>query len=173
MNDLGSLAVKIVNYEFSEDRERFPVSYVSGWLEVNIGELNGLTNEEFYVNNTGAIEVTTGSSLLPIEENIFSTLYEIHYYEKASRDSLRGFTYGGDTDWITLKEGDTTIQRQNKNSVAKTYRDLKVDATDRLNDLVGRYNQYKSSPLQVFGRDGVDPVDSIDSYQSTSSYRSL
>ena len=50
MNDLGSLATKIVNYEFSEDRQRFPVSYVSGWLETNIGELNGLTNEEFYVN---------------------------------------------------------------------------------------------------------------------------
>jgi len=80
MNDLGSLAVKIVNYEFSEDRERFPVSYVSGWLEVNIGELNGLTNEEFYVNDTGAIEIATGSGLLPIEENIFTTLYEIHYY---------------------------------------------------------------------------------------------
>ncbi len=173
MNDLGSLATKIVNYEFSEDSTRFPVSYVSGWLEANIGELNGLTNEEFYVNDTGAIEIAVGSGLLPIEENIFSTLYEIHYYEKASRDSLRGFTYGGDTDWITLKEGDTTIQRQNKNSVAKTYRDLKVDTTDRLNDLVGRYNQYKSSPLQVFGRDGIDPVDNIDAYQSTSSYRTF
>ena len=119
MNDLGVLATKIVNYEFSEDRQRFPVSYVSGWLETNIGELNGLTNEEFYVNSTGAIEIAEGSGLLPVEENIYSTLYEIHYYEKAARDSLRGFTYGSDTDWLTIKEGDTTIQRQNKNSVAK------------------------------------------------------
>ena len=173
MNDLGSLATKIVNYEFSEDRQRFPVSYVSGWLEANIGELNGLLNEEFYVNSTGAIEISEGSGLMPVEENIYSTLYEIHYYEKASRDSLRGFTYGGEADWITLKEGDTTIQRQNKNSVAKTYRDLKVDATERLNDLVGRYNQYKSSPLQVYGHDGITPVDSIDAYQSTNPYRAF
>jgi len=171
MNDLGSLATKIVNYEFSEDRQRFPVSYVSGWLEANIGELNGLLNEEFYVNSTGAIEIAEGSGLMPVEENILGTLYEIHYYEKAARDSLRGFTYGGEADWITLKEGDTTIQRQNKNSVAKTYRDLKVDATERLNDLVGKYNQYKASPLQVYGHDGITPVDSIDSYQSTNNYR--
>ena len=173
MNDLGSLATKIVNFEFSEDRQRVPVSYVSGWLETNIGELNGLTNEEFYINSTGAIEIAEGSGLLPVEENIYGTLYEIHYYEKAARDSLRGFTYGTDTDWLTIKEGDTTIQRQNKNSVAKTYRDLKVDATDRLDGLVGKYNQYKSSPLQVFGRDGIEPVDNINAYQSTNSYRSF
>lgn len=173
MNDLGALATKIVNYEFSEDRQRFPVSYVSGWLEANIGELNGLLNEEFYVNDTGAIEIAEGSGLMPVEENIYSTLYEIHYYEKAARDSLRSFTYGSDTDWLTLKEGDTTIQRQNKNSVAKTFRDLKTDATERLNDLVGKYNQYKSSPLQVFGYDGIAPVDSIDSYNSSTPYRSL
>lgn len=173
MNDLGILATKIVNYEFSEDSQRFPVSYVSGWLEANIGELNGLLNEEFYVNETGAIEIAEGSGLLPVEENIFSTLYEIHYYEKAARDSLRGFAYGGDTDWLTLKEGDTTIQRQNKNSVAKTFKDLKTEANDRLNNLIGKYNVYKASPLQVFGRDGVEPVDSIDAYQSTNPYRSF
>ena len=86
----------------------------------------------------------SGSPVSYDEENIYSTLYEIHYYEKAARDSLRGFTYGSDTDWLTIKEGDTTIQRQNKNSVAKTFRDLKVDATDRLNDVVGKYNTYKS-----------------------------
>jgi hypothetical protein len=158
MNDLGRLATKILNYEFSEDRQRFPVSYISGWLDANIGELNGLLNEEFYVNDTGAIEFVSGSGLLPVEENIFSTLYEIHYYEKAARDSLRGFIYGNDADWITLKEGDTTIQRQNKNSVAKTFRDLKIDATERLNDLVGKYNMYKSGPLQVAGEDGEQYV---------------
>ena len=171
MNDLGRLATKIVNYEFSEDRQRFPVSYVSGWLDANIGELNGLLNEEFYVNDTGAIEIATGSGLMPVEENIYSTLYEIHYYEKAARDSLRGFTYGGDADWITLKEGDTTIQRQNKNSVAKTYRDLKLDANNRLKDLVSKYNVYKSTPIQVAGTDGSQPIDSLDSYGSRSYYR--
>lgn len=173
MNDLGRLATKIINYEFSEDRYRFPVSYVSGWLEANIGELNGLLNEEFYINSTGAIEIAEGSGLLPVEENIYSTLYEIHFYEKASRDALRGFVYGQETDWLTLKEGDTTIQRQNKNSVAKTFRDLKVDTENRLQDLIGRYNQYKASPLEVYGADGIPPIDGIDYYGSTSSYRAF
>lgn len=173
MNDLGRLATKIINYEFSEDRHRFPVSYVSGWLETNLGELNGLLNEEFYINSTGAIEIAEGSGLLPVEENIYSTLYEIHYYEKAARDSLRGFIYGSEADWITLKEGDTTIQRQNKNAVAKTFTDLKKDSESKLKDLVGKYNLYKSAPLQVFGSDGIAPVDGIDSYSSNSYYRSF
>jgi hypothetical protein len=171
MNDLGRLATDIVNYEFSEDRQRFPVSYVSGWLDANIGELNGLLNEEFYINSTGAIELEVGSGLLPVEENIYSTMYEIHYYEKASRDALRGFVYNAEDDWLTLKEGDTTIQRQNKNSVAKTFFELKESTEKKLNDLVGKYNVYKSNPSQVAGLDGAGPIDSYDGYSSRSYYR--
>ena len=44
MNDLGELATNIINIEFPDDTDRFPVSYVSGWLESNIGELNILLN---------------------------------------------------------------------------------------------------------------------------------
>lgn len=171
MNDLGRLATKIVNYEFSEDRHRFPVSYVSGWLDANLGELNGLLNEEFYVNDTGAIEISVGSGLLPVEENIYSTLYEIHYYEKAARDAVRGFVYGTEDDWVTLKEGDTTIQRQNKNTIAKTFIELKDSSVEKLTNLVGKYNTYRSTPVQVAGLDGVEPIDSRDSYGSRSYYR--
>jgi len=161
MNDLGTLATNIVTYSFSEDTGRFPVSYVSGWLEASIGELNGLVNEEFYVNDTGAIEIAEGSGLLPVEESIFSALYEIHYYEKSSRDALRSFTYGTDSDWTLIKEGDTTIQRQNKNSVAKTFSDLSEGATARLNDLIAKYNQYKSSPKQVYGQDAIESTEAF------------
>ena len=91
----------------------------------------------------------------PTLENIFSTLYELWYYEKSARESLRSFTYSDSVDWVTIKEGDTTIQRQNKNSVAKTYRDLSEQTSKRLKDLVFQYNYQKSSPIQVAGTDGT------------------
>ena len=85
MNDLGALAANIIELEFPEDTERFPVSYVSGWLEANVGELNILLNEDF--------EIDTGGDFLPPlckeEEAIFTELYIINYYEKMSRDVLR------------------------------------------------------------------------------------
>src|SRR6056300_1616249 len=92
MNDLGSLASGIVTYSFPSDTGRFPTSFVSGWLETHIGEFNGLVHEEFYVDSTGGIGP---SGLFPVEKDIFSKLYEISYYERASREALRGVIWGG------------------------------------------------------------------------------
>jgi len=154
MNDLGKLATKIVEVEFPEDVCRFPLSYVSGWLESNLGDLNILLNEEFEIDESGNFL----PPLCPEEETIFTELYIINYYEKKSRDVLRGITdtsstSGGGLDWVLLKEGDTTIQRQNKNSVARTLNLFKTDSISRLDQLVAKYNIYRSSPLQVYGRD--------------------
>ena len=154
MNDLGTLATNIVTYDFPNDTGSYNVGFVSGWLETNIGELNGLIHEEFEVNSTGAIRMD-GTGLADVEKNIFGTLYELWYYNKSARESLRSFTYSDSVDWVTIKEGDTTIQRQNKNSVAKTYRDLSVETSERLNDLLYQYNYQKSSPIQVAGTDGT------------------
>ena len=132
MNDLGVLASGIVTYDFPNDTGSYNMGFVSGWLETNIT-----------------------SGLAPVEKNIFSSLYELWYYEKSARESLRSFTYSDSVDWVTIKEGDTTIQRQNKNSVAKTYRDLSEQTSKRLKDLVFQYNYQKSSPIQVAGTDGT------------------
>jgi hypothetical protein len=154
MNDLGRIASGITTYDFPNDTGTYNMGFVSGWLETNIGELNGLLHEEFKVDSTGAIRAD-GTGLAPVEENIFSTLYELYYYQKSSRESLRSFTYDSSVDWITLKEGDTTIQRQNKNSVSKTYVDLSKEANSRLDNLLYQYNYQKSSPIQVAGTDGT------------------
>lgn len=158
MNDFGQLASEIITYDFPNDTGTYGTGYISGWLEVNLGELNGLTHEEFSGNSTGAIEYASGSGLMPIEKKIFRGLYEIHYYQKSARESLRAFTYDSSVDWITIKEGDTTLQRQNKNSVAKTYRDLEEMALERLDNLLYQYNSTKSSPLQVAGTDGTSSI---------------
>ena len=158
MNDLGQLASDIITYDFPNDTGTYGTGYISGWLEVNIGELNGLTHEEFSGNATGAIEYASGSGLMPVEKKIFRNLYEIHYYKKSARESLRGFTYDSSVDWITIKEGDTTLQRQNKNSVAKTYRELEEMAVEKLENLLFQYNSTKSSPIQVAGTDGTSSL---------------
>jgi hypothetical protein len=154
MNDLELLASGIVQYDFPNDTGTYNMGFVSGWLETNIGELNGLIHEEFKVDTTGNIRAGN-TGLADVEKNIFSTLYEIYYYQKSSREALRSFAYSDSVDWITLKEGDTTIQRQNKNSVSKTYVDLGKEANQRLTNLLYQYNYQKASPLQVAGVDGT------------------
>lgn len=153
MNGLGTLATKIVDFDFSEDSCRFPVSYVSGWLEENIGELNALLFHEFYVTDSGDIEYSEGCGLNKAEESIFKALYEIHYYEKMARDTLLNLS--SSSSWTTLREGDTVIQKTSKNAVAKTYREAGNASIDRMNDLISKYNLSRSAPLQVFGSDGA------------------
>ena len=152
MNDLGELATNIINIEFPDDTDRFPVSYVSGWLESNIGELNILLNQNFQIDASGFFE----PSLCSEEETVYTELYIINYYEKLSRDVLRGITSTSScaSDWVLLKEGDTTIQKQNKNSIARTLNTFKTDSMGRLNELVSKYNMYQASPVQVYGADG-------------------
>lgn len=155
MNDFGNLAYKIVKHEFRDDVSRFPISYVSGWLETNLGELNGLLHEDFTINESGNIEPY---SLNNIEESIFSYLYQINYYDKAARESLRGIVWGNSSgtvdDWVSIKEGDSSIQRQSKNSISKTYSEISREARKRMNELIYQYNSKKASPLQVAGTDG-------------------
>lgn len=164
MNDLGNLAYKILKYEFKEDAQRFPISYISGWLDAHVGELNTILHQDFYIDETGAFQPR---SLTTQEEHILGTLYEIHYYEKASREVLRTSVFPTASersdDWIMLKEGDTTIQRSSKTSISSAFASFSKEARTKLNDLVYQYNMSLSAPIQVAGEDGVDvyPYDSI------------
>ncbi|MDB4314543.1 hypothetical protein N9955_00790 [bacterium] len=155
MNDFGNLAYQIVKYEFRDDVSRFPISYVSGWLETNIGELNGLLHEDFYIDESGNIGPC---GLAPVEKNIFAHLYTINYYDKASREALRGFIWtdasGAIDDWTSIKEGDSSVQRVSKNSIARSFNEFSKDTRERMDNLIYQYNSTKASPLQVAGLDG-------------------
>jgi hypothetical protein len=148
MNDLGSLALDIVTYSIQETG-RFPVSFVSGWLDVNIGQLNWLTHEDFVINSTGAFE----PSLEPVEKSIYTLLFEKYYYDKASREALRGIVWDNSLAEaiIMVKEGDSTIQRTSKHQVSKTFAELAKETQSTLDSLLFQYNRTKAAPQQVVG----------------------
>ena len=156
MNDLGNLAYKIVKYEFKDDVSRFPISYVSGWLGANIGELNGLLHEDFSITDEGNIAPT---GLAPVEQNIYAYLYKINYFDKAAREALRGLVWGGvsgvSDDWTSIKEGDSSIQRVSKSSLSRSFIEFSKDTRERMNELIYQYNSTKASPLQVAGCDSL------------------
>ena len=172
MNDFGTLAYNIVKYKFREDQERFPISYVSGWLESSLGELNILIHQNFSLDAGGNV---SPRSLTDEEETILDKMYELHYYVKASREALRSSLYPrvgeNSMDWIMIKEGDTTIQRQSKTSISSAFSALARDTEEALRNLVYQYNMNASSARQVAGDDGISPFNAFDSYQDTDSYR--
>ena len=148
MNQIGNLAASIYDTEFgyasTELGREVEVVAISGWLIANEGLLNTLIYTQF----SGA-----DPNMRLEEQNIFKQLYLSRYYRKASRDVLRNITTDG-LDWTRLSEGDTTIQRNNKNETAKTYLSLGKEADETITDLVYSYNLYQAAPHQVAGADG-------------------
>ena len=154
MNQIGQLASDIYDNELDNattelGRER-EVEKISGWLLANEGLLNTLIYTNFSGVNPGFKQE---------EADIYKQIYLSHYYKKSSRDTLRVIT-SESVDWIRLSEGDTTIVRNNKNEIAKTYLSLAKDAEEQIKQLVYSYTLYGARPLQVAGLDGGWPTGS-------------
>lgn len=155
MNDFGNLAYYIIRDGFKDEVARFPVSYISGWLESNLGILSALTHQDFYIDENNNI----GPRSLTLEEQaIYTKLYNINFYQKSARDAMRGVVWSADgqatEDWTSIKEGDSSIQRQSRTSISRYLSQMAKDEEVSLNQLLYQYNSNLSGPHQVAGEDG-------------------
>lgn len=149
-NIFGELAYKIWDGEFVEDQtdeihRRTQTDYISGWLESNVGQLNILLDSSLSTSSTG---ISTE------QEAIFYELYMVHWYKKQSRNVLKGIS--SSSDFISIRDQDSMITRNNKNESAKTYYNLVKSSQERIDKLVQTYKTYQFNavgPLQVAGND--------------------
>lgn len=143
------LANEIFGNEFDFDTGYAQFYYISGWLENNVGSLNTKIFTQFGVDSGN---FTPTGSFQQEERAIYKQMYLYEFYTKKTRQVLRGID--SSVDFVTLREGDTSITRTNKNELAKTYRGLANDARDEMEKLVTAYNIYRAAPVQVVGEDG-------------------
>jgi hypothetical protein len=147
MNVIESLSLSIFQTEFDGDTGIMPRSYISGWLSENIGSLNTLLNTS-YSGIDSNIDLEA--------QAIYKELYLANYYRKQSRNALRGIidSSNGQSDVLSLRDGDSSVTFTNKNEVAKVYKSMADESQNRLNKLTHQYNIYQSKPLQVGGIEG-------------------
>lgn len=161
--NLGKLAIEIYDQEIGfhdhgESRNK-EIFLISGWLEGHLGELNNLIYTSFSGENPDAFNLE--------EQAILREMYLSEYNRKAHRRVLRGIDGSdGSPDFRMIKEGDSVIQRSDKNATAKNYHQAYLASQERVKDLVTAYNIYGAKPNQVFGKDapvsGLNPE--IDGY---------
>ena len=115
------------------------INRASGWLSANVGVLNTHLFTEFSGENPD----------LGLEEQaIFKSLYLENFYTVMANAAIRGV--GSSTlEWLSMREGDSSITQQNKNEVARTWRGLAKDARERANNLIQGYNLFQSTARQV------------------------
>lgn len=142
MSQLGELADQLVATEFSYltgSEATVEENRASGWFEANLGQLNNLLFSSF----SGV-----DPDLKLEEQSIYKNMYLQNYWNSKAGAVLRG-TDSTTMEWLRLREGDSSIERLNKNEVAKTYRGLASDASEQIDELVAKYNAYQGSPRQV------------------------
>ena len=132
---------------------------LANWLEGHLGELNNLIYTQFSGYNPEGFNLE--------EQAIIRELYLSEYNRKAHRRVLRGIDGSdGSEDFQMIREGDSMIQKSNKNITAKSYREAYLDSQERIKSLVYAYNLYGARPNQVSGGDapasGQSP--SVDAY---------
>ena len=139
--------------------ENYSVSRLYAWFldAGNIGKLNNLIGTQIsgicYKDNDN---VCTGYALLPEPSNeqlgVYKLLFEYEYFKSESRNVAKS-AMTIDDDWVTLKEGDSTVTRINKNELSKHFRSLSRDAKEDLDKAVKMYLKYNAIPDQVIGDD--------------------
>lgn len=103
------------------------------WLENNVGKLNMLIKENYYVSGDP-------SQILPemndMAESIYTKMYECWYLKRqASQASVMGIT-----DWIEIEGADQgRIRKVSKTEAAKELRGLANDCNSELLKLISAY----------------------------------
>ena len=152
----------------------YPPSRLSGWFldSSNAGKLNNLIGSHIsgvcFQNSFGVI---TGYGLLPEpssdQYSIYKMIFDCEYFKNEARNAASSAMTVGN-DWTTLKEGDSTITKINKNEISKNFRGLAQDCKAGLDKAVKMYLKYNSVPDQVVGDDTIGVVNYIvQEYQRT------
>ena len=188
MNQIGLIASGMLEYDFSfitgETERESELLTISGSLSGRIGDLNTLINQSFHFTGD---EGDLDPSLQNEESAILRNIYMRDWSKKQSQKVLRGLyldsTPGlsesaseastASTDWVELREGDTTIRRSAASSASsatsrinteKAFRDMAKDIQKELMDSVYRYNMYGAQPRQVISESCPISVESGNCY---------
>jgi hypothetical protein len=154
--------IRSVHEEIGEDAG-YSHEYLAYWFagNYNLGRLNSLIGTCFSgLYHTGVYGEMLNYEIAPEmgseETAIYQKIFELDFYTKQARNTLRGAAGSGGGDWITLREGDSSITRSNKNEVAKSYRGLANDTKEELNKMIQSYLKHRAMPQQVVGDDFVE-----------------
>ena len=150
-------------YDEIGEQAGYSQEYLANWFagNANLGRINVLLDTNFSGSyTTGAYGEVTAYDIEPDlgqqEMAVYKKIFEIDYYNRQVRYTLSGvgvLANGG--DWTSLREGDSSITRVNRNEVARTFRSIASDAKNELDKMVNSYLKFKSKPQQVVGDDTV------------------
>lgn len=127
------------------------IASIAYWLRTNIGKLNILLDKRYAIDET-TLEITADDFTLN-EKAVFKLIYTIQYYERLFRNALGSASIDS---VLSVTDDGSTVVKVNKNELAKSYGQLKKQASDELKELLTSYTLNDVSPKQVSGDDMIE-----------------
>ena len=154
--------IQSVHEDIGESAD-YSTEFLANWFagNSNVGKLNNLIDGCFSGSYaTGQYGEIVSYDIVPDLNSeqmaIYKKIFEVDFYNKQARYSLSGVGGAlGGNDWTSLKEGDSSITRMNRNEVAKTFKSMAKDSREELDKMIINYIKYNSGPQQVVGDDTV------------------
>jgi hypothetical protein len=140
-NDVTTVAGELLN-DLDNDSS-LTVSYLSTWLQNNVGLLNNLIGTE--------IEIDENSEFSPCltddQKVILKNLYICHYYAQQAKANL------GASGWIKVEEGDNRVTKTSPTENAKVFFNLAKECNANILQIVKSYKQGQSIPTSMSAHD--------------------
>jgi hypothetical protein len=111
-----------------------------------------------------------GSDVNIQAQAIHKEIYLYNYYQKQSRNALRGIIASSGDNVLSVKDSENQVTFVNKNEVSKVYRGLASDSKINIDKLVAQYNIYESEPRQVGGIESMMTSGYYGSYYNRASF---
>jgi hypothetical protein len=129
-----------------------------------LGRLNNFIHTDFVVSDLD-LEILDGedNEIAVNETAILKKLYMIHYYDIKLRAQITSM--GTDTI-LSVRDGDSSVTKLNKNEIAKSIASVKDQEYKELQLMIATYKSTKASPRQVAG-DDTSTSDTVYSTVST------
>ena len=131
---------------------------IAHWLRANIGRMNTMLYEDFYIDQT-TYEIVKDNGNNVIEEigvraaSILKMLYKLYRTELDIRQAMND---AASNSVIHAQDADFTINRVDRSQVLRYLAPIKKDLVEELNRLVHDYRSYNGAPAQVAGDDFVE-----------------
>jgi hypothetical protein len=145
--------------------DNYSPAFLTDWFlsNSNLGKLNNLIDTCFsgqaFLDGSGNFQ---SGAIVPElngeQAAIYKQLFEHEFYNKALKQATNGIAGigGGGDDWVTLREGDSSITRLNRNESVKALRTLARDSREDLEMMVMNYLKFNTHAEQVVGNDDLE-----------------
>lgn len=116
------------------------VQYISGWLvsDANLGKLNNAING-CYSGVSGCISPVISGD----EQAIYKDIYLISYY---ARQAMSFLGAAGVDSWLEIRDDSSSVKRQNKNELSKSFIALQKQTQEDLRDKIFAYERNRALP---------------------------